>query len=287
QFRGEGPQLAREELAGLMEAFRALAEGLGAYAGEHGGLKPAAEHGKILREHLSGWEAGTNTKPRTLRPPEGQRLIALSAPDGLVAATPRTAAVYAGESLELGAQQHGHVTVGQQLCMNAGKGLSLFAHSGGLKAIAHQDDLELQAQQADISLTARKNIKVFASENEILLSAAKRITLMAGGSYITVSAEGVVAGGPAFTGKVGNVSWPGPDQQNGNLPKVDVGKTRRKFRHIYEATGEPIQGSSHTIRTPDGTVIKGKTGQDGCTEPVEQNDLQILHLELEERKPDA
>ena len=287
QVRAEGPQLAREELAGLMEAFRALAESLGAYAGQHGGLEPATEHAKVLREHLSGWETGTNTRPRTLRPAEGQRLIALSAPDGLAAATPRTAAVYAGESLELGAQEHGHVTVGQQLCVNAGKGLSLFAHSGGLKAIAHQDDLELQAQHADITLTAKRNIKVFASEHEILLSAAKRITLMAGGSYVTVSAEGVVAGGPAFTGKVGNVSWPGPDSRNGNLPNVDMGKTRRKFRHLFEATGEPIQGSSHTIRTPDGTVIKGKTGQDGCTEPVEQNDLQVLDLEFEERKQDA
>jgi type VI secretion system secreted protein VgrG len=181
QIRAGGPQLAREELAQLFEAFGSLTDSLGNYAGQHQGLPPKTDPEKALQGHLKDWETGTNTKPKTQRPGEGQRLIALSAPDGLVAATPKTAVVYAGENLDLAAQQYAHITVGQQLVVNAGMGLSLFSHKGGFKAIAHQDDMDIQAQHGDIVMTAAKNVKIFASENEILIAASKKLTLMCGG----------------------------------------------------------------------------------------------------------
>jgi type VI secretion system secreted protein VgrG len=168
--------------------------------------------------------------------------------------------------------------------VNAGKGLSLFSHKGGFKAIAHQDDLDLQTQHGDIVMTAAKNVKLFASENEILIAASKKLTLMCGGSYITIAADGVVCGGPAFTGKVGSVSWPGADSMSTNLPKVDMGKTRRKFQHHFEATGEPIADAKYKIQSTDGRVFQGQTDHDGFTEPVELDDMQILSVEFEEEE---
>ena len=282
QLRANGPQLAREELAQLIEAFGSLTDGLGDYAGQHQGLPPKTAPEKALEGHLKDWELGTNTRPKTRRPSEGQRLIALSAPDGLVAATPKTTVLYAGENLDLAAQQYAHVTVGQQLVVNAGKGLSLFSHSGGFKAIAHQDDMDIQAQHGDIVLTAAQNVKVFASENEILIAAAKKLTLMCGGSYLTIGPEGILLGGPAFTGKAGRVSWPGTDTKSLDLPRIDMGKTRRKFQHYFEATGEPIPDAKYRIQSTDGRVFQGKTDQDGFTEPVELEDLQILSVDFED-----
>ncbi len=286
QIRANGPQLAREELAQLFEAFGSLTDSLGNYAGQHQGLPPKTEPEKQLQGHLKDWETGTNTKPKTQRPGEGQRLIALSAPDGLVAVTSKTAVVYAGENLDLAAQQYSHVTVGQQLVVNAGKGLSLFSHSGGFKAIAHQDDFDLQAQHGDIVMTAAKNVKIFASENEILIAAPKKLTLMCGGSYLTLSTEGVVAGGPSFAGKVGRVSWPGPDSQSTSLPEVDMGKTQRRFRlAAVDDASQVLPNRGYKITLADGRVVEGTSDSNGLTSLVEDETLKLLHIGIKAPKP--
>ncbi len=285
QVRADGPQLAREELAQLFEAFQTLTESLGNYAGQHQGLAPHLEHPKALQERVQGWETGTNTRPRTSRPLEGQRLIALSAPDGLLAVTPKTTVVYAGENLDLAAQEHSHVTVGQQLVVNAGKGMSLFAHSGGFKAIAHQDNLELQAQHGDLMLTAAQNLKCFATENEILL-VAKKITLMAGGSWLSLSAEGILCGGPAFTGKVGSVSWPGVELKTMALPKIDMGRTQRTF--LLAALDDPTQinpNQAYKLTLADASVVEGTSDDHGLTSLVEDGTLKPLQLDLKPPKP--
>ena len=150
-----------------------------------------------------------------------------------------------------------------------------------IKAIAHQDDFDLQAQHGDIVLTAAQNVKIFASENEILIAAEKKLTLMCGGSYLTLSAEGVVVGGPAFTGKVGSVSWPEADSKSMALPKVDMGKTEGRFQHLSKSTAEPIPGSPYTIQKQDGSVIRGKTDAQGLTQSVELDEMEILDVKFE------
>jgi uncharacterized protein (DUF2345 family) len=280
QLRANGPQLAREELAQLFEAFGSLTDSLGNYAGQHQGLPPKTDPEKQLEGQLKDWETGTNTQPKTHRPGEGQRLIALSAPDGLVAATPKTAVVYAGVNLDLAAQQYAHLTVGQQLVVNAGKGLSLFSHSGGFKAIAHQDDLDIQAQHGDIVMTAAKNVKMFASENEILIAASKKLTLMCGGSYLTISADGVVVGGPAFTGKVGSVSWPGADSMSTNLPEINMGKTQGHFKLHYPGGEQVLPNRDYRIVLDDGRVVQGTSDAKGLTQVVEDDLLKILHVQV-------
>ena len=284
QFRAKGPQLAREELVELLEAFRSLTETLGSYAGAHRGLAPKPEPARALGGHLQAWEAGTCTNPGAA-PPAGQRLIALSAPDGLAAATPKAAVVYAGESLDLASRQDGQFTVGQQLCLNAGKGLCLFAHGGGLKAIAHQDDLELEAQHGDLALAASRNVKITARENEVLVVAGKQLTLACGGSYLTISAAGVEVGGPAFTGKTATVSWPGAGRLDADLPKVDMGPTAGQFQHLSEATSEPLPEAPYTARTHDGRVFHGKTAQDGHTQIVDLDTLQLLGVDFAREDP--
>jgi type VI secretion system secreted protein VgrG len=199
----------------------------------------------------------------------------------LVAATPKTAVVYAGENLDLAAQQYAHLTVGQQLVVNAGKGLSLFSHKGGFKAIAHQDDMDLQAQQGDLVMTAAKNVKLFASENEILIAGSKKITLMCGGSYITIAADGIVCGGPAFTGKVGSVSWPGADSMSTNLPEVGMGTTRRKF--LLTSQNDPshlLPNQGYKITLSDGRIVEGTSDANGATSLVEDDILKILHITI-------
>ena len=85
-------------------------------------------------------------------------------------------------------------------------------------------------------------------------------------------------GGPAFTGKVGSVSWSGPDSKSMSLPKIDMGKTQRKFQHFFRGTGVPIPNAAYTIKTKDGRVFQGQTDQEGYTGTVELDEMEILSV---------
>jgi type VI secretion system secreted protein VgrG len=273
----QDPHLAREALTQCLKAALDLLEGLGNYAGEHQGLPPVPDGSKTLQTNLEGWETGSNTKPKTQRPPEGQSLIALSAPDGLVAATPKTAAIYAGENMDLGAQQNAHVTAGQQLVANAGKGMSFFSHSGGFKAIAHKDEMDIQAQHGPLSLMGQE-VKIYALEKEILACAKEKITLMAGGSYISISADGIECGGPAFDGKTGNVTWSGSASLNGDMPKVDSGDTQRKIQFGFKGADQQASGLGYQIEASDGTKAEGNSDAKGLTDLVKDDTLKVLKV---------
>ena len=87
-------------------------------------------------------------------------------------------------------------------------------------------------------------------------------------------------GGPAFTGKVGNVSWPGPDQKNGNLPNVDMGKTRGRFKLLFDDTGQIAKQRKYRIHLDDGRVVEGSSDDQGLTSLVEDDTLRILRIEI-------
>ena len=148
------------------------------------------------------------------------------------------------------------------------------------KAMAHQDDLDLQAQHGDIVLTAAKNVKLFASENEILIAASKKLTLMCGGSYLTLSAEGAVFGGPAFTGKVGSVSWPGADSKSMSLPKIDMGKTEGRFSLHFSGSDQLAKSRPYRITLADGRVVEGVSDAQGCTDMLADDVLKIMHIDI-------
>jgi uncharacterized Zn-binding protein involved in type VI secretion len=58
------------------------------------------------------------------------------------------------------------------------------------------------------------------------------------------------------------------------------------FRAIDQRTGEPIAGLPYRIDLPDGTIMRGVTGEDGRTEPVQHHDpaTVTLHWEILEDK---
>lgn len=281
QVKAGGPQLDRNELLDLVKASKELLDSLAGYAAKHQALQPDMSGVQGLEDKLKDWETGHNTKENTQHPPKGQQIIALSAPDGLLAASPESVHLYAGENLDLSAQQHSHFTVGQQFGLNAGKGISLFAHSAGFKAIAHQDDALIHAQKGNIDITASQNVQIIASENEVLIMAKKKITLLAGDAYITLGDGKIELGCTgSLTGKSAKVDWQGPASMEKDLPKVEMGKTKGQFKLHFEDSDQVIPNRPYRITLSDGKVVEGISDEQGLTAIVEDELLKIMHIDI-------
>lgn len=173
------------------------------------------------------------------------------------------------------------VTVGQQLKADAGKGMTLVAHSGGFKAIAAKDGLELQAQTGDLTLNAADNLRIYANQNEMLLMAGRKLTLVCGGSYLSLSADGIVLGTPAFTGNASKVSWPGSNSLDAAPPPMAMGKTQRQLKLGFEGGEQALTNLGLRIRTAEDQKAKGQSDAQGLTPLAEDDGLKPLYLHLD------
>ena len=108
---------------------------------------------------------------------------------------------------------------------------------------------------------------------------------MCGGSYLTLSAEGLVCGGPAFTGKVGCVSWPGADRKALDLPDVGMGETQGRFLLHFGDNGQVAKNRKYRITLSDGSVVEGASDGQGLTSLVSSDVLRIVHIEVGAPEP--
>lgn len=151
----EGGQMARSETLTLMENCLQLFRSLGKYAASHKGGQPEEQAQQQLQQDLTSWEGASNTAPRM--EPGGAPVIALTAPAGISFASSKAIISYAASNIDTVAQQHLQWVAGQRCSVNAGKGISLFAHADGLRAIAHHGKLLLQSQHDDTDINAGKS----------------------------------------------------------------------------------------------------------------------------------
>ena len=108
-----------------------------------------------MQQDLTSWEGASNTAPRMES--GGAPVIALTAPAGISFASSKAIISYAASNIDTVAQQHLQWVAGQRCSVNAGKGISLFAHADGLRAIAHHGKLLLQSQHDDTDINAGKS----------------------------------------------------------------------------------------------------------------------------------
>lgn len=204
-----GKHLESEPLLGLLEASEGLLTELGAFAEQHQAMPVDLAPSQQLAQDLKQAHAGSTAAP----------LIAQYAAGGFVSATPESFVSYSGRQQTFAAQQHWQAIAGQRVNIQAGKGMSLFAHQDGMKHIARAGKLDIQAQQDSIGIAADRDVKITASQGEIVIAAKKSLTLLCGGAYIKI-ADGKIEQGCAgdFTVKAGMHKWDGPAQQEAQLP---------------------------------------------------------------------
>ncbi|MCS0611098.1 type VI secretion system tip protein VgrG, partial [Massilia solisilvae] len=213
-----GKQLEREPLQALLEGSEGLLRELGELARQHQAMAVDPVPHQQLSDALSHAEQGSNTQ-REEAGTAVAPLIAQYAEGGFVTATPNSSVNYSGRQQNILAQQHIQAVAGQGVNINAGKGISLFAHQDGMKHIARAGKLDIQAQQDSIGIAADRDVTITASQGDIVIAAKTSLTLLCGGAYIKIG-NGKIEHGCAgdFTVKAGAHKWDGPASQEADLP---------------------------------------------------------------------
>lgn len=261
-----GKQLEREPLLALLEGSQALLKELGEFAEQHQAMPVDLSSHQQLSENLNGAEqsgglqqgSGTDAAP----------VIAQYADGGFISATPKSSVSYSGRQQNIVAQQHIQAVAGQRVNINAGKGISLFAHQDGMKHIARAGKLDIQAQQDSIGIAADRDVKITASQGDIVIAAKKSITLVCGGAYIKI-ADGKIEHGCAgdFTVKAGTHKWDGPAQKEAELPFFPAGEHTNWLKlDLNGYQGVPMAGVPYTLHFANGQKKTGTLDGNGMAE---------------------
>jgi type VI secretion system secreted protein VgrG len=262
-----GKQLEREPLQALLEGSQALLKELGEFAEQHQAMPVDLASHQQLAEDLKNAEQGSNTQSAGAGQGSAP-LIAQYSDGGFVSATPNSSVSYSGRQQNIVAQQHIQAFAGQRVNINAGKGISLFAHQDGMKYIARAGKVDIQAQQDSIGIAADRDVKITASQGDIVIAAKKSITLLCGGAYIRI-ADGKIEHGcaGAFTVKAGMHKWDGPARQEAELPFFPSAEHTNWLKLDLDGyQGTPMAGVPYTLHFANGQIKNGTLDGSGMAE---------------------
>ena len=264
-----GKQLDREPLLALLEGSEGLLKELGEFAEQHQAMPvDLAPHRQLAKDLQHADQANNAGSVDTGQP--GVPLIAQYAAGGFISGTPGSSVIYSGRQQTIVAQQHFQALAGQRMNIQAGKGISLFAHQDGMKHIARAGKLEIQAQQDTIDIAADRDVKITASKGEIVIAAKKSLTLLCGGAYIKI-ADGKIEHGCSgdFTVKAGMHKWDGPAQQEAPLPFFPSAEHKNWLKLDLDGhQGVPMSGVPYTLHFASGQTKDGTLDSAGMAEEL-------------------
>ncbi|NIE68006.1 type VI secretion system Vgr family protein [Burkholderia sp. Ax-1719] len=124
---------------------------------------------------------------------------------GLLMSTPASAALVAGQSVQLAAQgdisavagRNADWSVLKRFTVAAGERVSLFAQRLGIKVFAAKGPVEIQAQTDAMSLTADQDLSISTVNGTARIVAKKELVLECGGAFIQLKDSSITLGGPA------------------------------------------------------------------------------------------
>jgi type VI secretion system secreted protein VgrG len=285
-------QLSRDEALDLMQQSLELFRQFGEYAAQHEALPIDPAPQDELKQKFEDWEHGSNTSGSNTQKDGtgthgGAPVIGLTAPAGIHTSTPESLVSYAGQNIDTVAQQHLQQTAGQRYNLNAGKGISLFAHEEGFKAIAHHGKMMIQSQHDDTVVNAEQNVTVTASQGKVTCMAEKEVVwINSAGSYVKLVGNRIEIGCPgSYTVKAATRHLLGPASMAADLPRFSEGDLGRKFRLVRPTDGQAMADIPYKITLNDGGVLEGKTNAKGETELLEGDRFKIADIDF--NQPDA
>ena len=270
-----GRQLDVSELLDLLHKFNEDVAALLDTAAQH--QAPAADHSarSTALDAIRQLGAGANDRPGEAG---AKAIIALGAPDGIVAGTPQTMLLAAGENIEVSAQHDMSATASQRIRITAGHGISQFAYDGGIAQIAHRDDIDFQAQHGHLRAQAAENMQLGAKH--VVVHGAERLTFTCGGAYLTMSGGNIELGCPGkFTVKA-DVDRTGPASLEEALASFGHVDTAGRFGLVTPDGTQPIPDRRFRITLDDGAVMEGRTDAQGLTPLLQRDALRIAQLEV-------
>ncbi len=266
-------QLSREEALDLMQQSLELFKQFGEYAAQHEALPVDPEPQDALKQKFEDWEkgsntGGSNTQKNGTGSNGGSPVIGITSPQGIHTSTPESLVSYAGKNVDTIAQQHLQQTAGQRFNLNAGKGISLFAHEEGVKVIAHRGKMLIQSQHDDTMINAEQNVTVTAGQGKVTCMAEKEVVwINSAGSYVKLVGDQIEIGCPgSYTVKAATRHLLGPAGMSPNLPTFKEGcinnQTWIELKRL-DSEQQPISGSRYTITFDSGEVVKGVLDKNG------------------------
>ncbi|MBB5610085.1 MULTISPECIES: type VI secretion system Vgr family protein [unclassified Janthinobacterium] len=257
----QGKQLDSAEHLSLMKECLELFSSLGEFAAQHQALALDPAGSRALSSDIAADKA----------------TISITAPDGVALSTPKTVATHAGANIDLVAQQHLQLTAAQRCNVNAGKGISLFAHKDGIVQVAHFGKFLLQSQHDALQADAAKEMKLTAGTRMIGVAQDEITFMTAGGAYLKLSGGAVELGGPgALTVKTDGHHWNGPGSMKGDLPIFGEGDLGRTPRLLRPTDGLPVEGVEVHVEREGGSPLTATSGGDGRGPKVLSDHLQKL-----------
>ena len=279
---GAGKQLARDDFASLLRDCGELFSTLGKYAQEHNALGLDAKAQDALTLAFTHWENGSNTAPGAAG--GGAPVIGITAPGGISFATSQAIVSYAATSIDTVAQQHLQMTAGQRFNLNAGKGISLFAHHDGISAIAHNGKLLLQSQHDDTEINAAKNCKVTASEGKVTVMAQQIELIVEDGSFIKIGDGGITFGSKSpLKFRAPDFDFAGPTTMATAFPSFGSGATDLQFVAKYYPQvdgGLPAADLAHKIANSVGEKLDAKTDPAGKSSLLKSDAMHIADIDI-------
>ncbi|MBB5606789.1 MULTISPECIES: type VI secretion system Vgr family protein [unclassified Janthinobacterium] len=282
RVNGDGGHLSRSEYLGLMENCLQLFRSLGKYAAAHQALDNDEAPQQALQQSLKSWEGGSNTEPRA--EPGGAPVIAVTAPAGISFASSKAIISYAAGSIDTVAQQHWQAVAGQRYSVNAGKGISLFAHADGIRAIAHHGKFLLQSQHDDMDLNAGKSLKLTASDGKLTAMADEIVLISKHGAFIRIG-DGITFGSKSpLKFNAPNFVFNDPQSMEVQLPAFSDGKADQQFMFQYEGddSQEPqLAPQAHfDVKLGDGSSASGRSDGAGKTDVLERAAMHLAGIEV-------
>jgi type VI secretion system secreted protein VgrG len=282
----KGSQLARDDFLGLLRECGELCASLGNYAAEHNGLPVDAKEQDELLARFKKWEDGSNTAPEAAEPREP--VIGVTSPAGIGFASSKAIVSYSAKNIDTVAQQHLQLAAGQRFTINAGKGVSLFAHHGGLNAIAHFGKLVLQSQHDDTAIDSAKDMQFTANDGVVTISAKALHLVVEDGSFVRMG------NGEFVIGSKHPIQYHAPDYlyddpetmtplrstfgSGGADQKAEIRYPRAATADEKLSQGGIVKDASMSISVSDGTSMKARSGADGKSDLLARDAMHMADI---------
>lgn len=269
-------QLDHAELVQCVATLTDLVCSLTDIAAAHQALPIDHASRQELAQSLEHLGAGANDHAKESG---GKPLLAMTAPDGVVMATPASVLIGAGRQLDVVTEGAQYFTAAQTQHFTAGQGISQFAIDGGLTQIAHRDDVRTQAQHGNVIVEAEQNIRHNAGQ-QMLLFAGEKMILGCGQSGMVFNANGrIEMFGTEFIPHARFERQP-PVSMQSAAPQFGQINTAGRFALVQADGTTPVPGQRYRIALDNGQIVEGLTDAQGLTEMLQHDALRIANIEV-------
>jgi len=210
-----------------------------------------------------------------------QAIVMLSAPAGIIGATPADVQWSSGRHFTTTAGGNAEFSIARKFILGAGEIVSILAHKLGIKLFAVRGAVQVQAHSGPIELTAAGDV-VIKGRRVILAGQDEVVVSSGGGAYYKVAGSSPEVGGNSnLLVKTPAMTKAAAASVSSAMPAFQQGSFARKFFLHPEGDAEtPLSGQRFRLHFPDGSTTEGITDAGGTSSLFDRDDIENLRVEV-------